>query len=121
LEPNRFQRFVHEATGQFLPIFGQTLFDTAQPASANTALPVPADYVLGPGDEVMLKVWGPIDFDANLTVDRNGQVTLPRAGVVTLAGVAVRDLDRTLHTHLAKVFSNFSSNASMGRLRGIQV
>ena len=61
--------------------------------AANSALPAPADYLLGPGDEVLLQVWGPVDFNSNLTIDRNGQVNLPKVGVVTLAGVAVRDLD----------------------------
>jgi protein involved in polysaccharide export with SLBB domain len=119
--PTQFQRFVQETTGRLLPTYGRELFDTPQAYAADASLPVPADYVLGPGDEVQLQVWGPIDFNANLTVDRNGQVTLPKAGVISLAGVAVRDLDKTLRNHLAKVFTNFQLTANMGRLRGIQV
>ena len=119
--PTQFQRFVQETTGRLLPTYGRELFETPQAYAADASLPVPADYVLGPGDEVQLQVWGPIDFNANLTVDRNGQVTLPKAGVISLAGVAVRDLDKTLRNHLAKVFTNFQLTANMGRLRGIQV
>ena len=119
--PSQFQRFVQETTGRLLPMYGRDLFDSPQAYAADSALPAPDDYLLGPGDEVQLKVWGPVDFNSSLTIDRNGQVNLPKVGVVTLAGVAVRDLDKTLQAHLGKVFSNFSASATLGRLRGIQV
>ena len=119
--PGQFQRFVQETTGRLLPVYGADLFDNPQAYAADSNLPAPADYVLGPGDEVRLEVWGPLDFSSNLTIDRNGQVTLPKVGVVTLAGVAVRDLEKTLRSQLGKVFANFNANASLGRLRGIQV
>ena len=121
LPPSQFQKFVQESTGRLLPMFGRDLFSSPQTYTANSSLPAPADYLLGPGDEVRLQVWGPIDFNTSLIIDRNGQVNLPKAGVVTLAGVPVRDLDKTLRGHLGKVFTNFSANASLGRLRGIQV
>jgi len=102
-------------------MYGRDLFDTPQAYAADSALPAPADYLLGAGDEVRLQVWGPLDFTTSLVIDRNGQVNIPKVGVVTLAGVAVRDLEKTLQSHLGKVFTNFSANASLGRLRGIQV
>ena len=119
--PNQFQAFVQEATGRLLPMYGSELFNTPQAYAADSALPAPADYVLGAGDEVRLQVWGPLDFSTSLVIDRNGQVNIPKVGVITLAGVAVRDLEKTLHSQLGKVFTNFSANASLGRLRGIQV
>lgn len=119
--PSQFQRFVQETTGRLLPIYGRDLFETPQAYTADSALPAPDNYLLGPGDEVLLKVWGPVDFSTSLTIDRNGQVNLPKVGVVTLAGVAVRDLDKTLQGHLGKVFTNFSASTTLGRLRGIQV
>ncbi len=120
-QTSQFQRFVQESTGRILPVYGQALFNSPQAYAADNALPTPLDYVLGPGDEVRLQVLGPIEFNANLTINRNGQVNLPKVGLVTLAGTAVRDLDQTLQTQLGKVFTNFTANATMGRLRGIQV
>ena len=121
VQPNQFQRFVQETTGRLLPVYGSELFDAPQTYAADAALPAPDNYLLGAGDEVRLQVWGPVDFNTSLTIDRNGQVNLPKVGVVTLAGVAVRDLDKTLRAQLGKVFTNFSASASLGRLRGIQV
>jgi len=119
--PNQFQRFVAETTGRLLPVFGRDLFDSPQAYAANTNVPAPDNFILGPGDEVRLQVSGPQDFSTNLVLDRNGQVNLPKVGPVTLAGVAVRDLEQTLTSHLGKVFTNFKASASLGRLRGIQV
>ena len=121
LEQSQFQRFVLESTGRLLPLHGGVLFETPQAYNADSALPPPENYVIGPGDEVRLQVWGPVDFSTSVVIDRNGQISLPKVGVVNLTGVSVRDLDKTLHTHLSKVFTNFQSSATMGRLRGIQV
>jgi protein involved in polysaccharide export with SLBB domain len=119
--PNQFQRFVQQSTGRLLPVFGADLFDSPQAYSANSAAPAPDNYVLGPGDEVQLQVTGPQDFGSLLVLDRNGQVNLPKVGAITLAGVAVRDLEKTLASQLGKVFTNIKVNAAVGRLRGIQV
>jgi len=119
--PNQFQRFVQETTGRALPVYGRDLFDSPQSYAANTAVPAPDNYILGSGDEVQLQVSGPQDFSTALVLDRNGQVNLPKIGPVTLAGVSVRDLEKTLTSHIGKVFTNFKASATLGRLRGIQV
>lgn len=120
-QPTQFQRFVQEATGRLLPHFGSQLFDSPEGYSPDPGLSVPANYILGPGDEVQLRVWGSVDFAGMLVLDRNGQVQIPKVGVVPLAGVSVRDLEPALRAQLAKVFTNFELNANLGRLRGIQV
>ena len=119
--PSQFQRFVQEATGKLLPHFGSQLFNAPQNYVPDSGLPVPANYVLGPGDEIRLQVWGAVDFNATLVLDRNGQVLVPKVGVVPLSGVMVRDLEPVLRASLSKTFTNFSLNANLGRLRSIQI
>lgn len=119
--PSQFQRFVQEATGRLLPVYGSELFELPQGYVPDTALPTPADYILGPGDEVRVQVWGALDYSSSHTIDRNGQITLPKVGVFTLAGVPVRDLESVLRNQIGKVFTNFKVNANLGRLRSIQI
>ena len=119
--PNQFQLFVQEATGKLLPHFGAALFDAPQSYVPDAGLAAPASYILGPGDEIRLQVWGSVDISLALVLDRNGQVQIPRVGVVSLAGVTVGELAPTLKAQLAKVITNFNLNANLGRLRSIQV
>jgi protein involved in polysaccharide export with SLBB domain len=119
--PSQFQRFVQKSTGRLLPVFGSELFEGAPGYTADAALPAPADYILGPGDEVRLQVWGAVDLGGSFTIDRNGQVSVPRVGTFPLAGVAVRDLEGVLRVQVGKLLNNFGLSASLGRLRSMQV
>ncbi|WP_293663224.1 polysaccharide biosynthesis/export family protein, partial [Rhodoferax sp. OV413] len=119
--PSQFQKFVQEATGALLPNFGSQLFDAPQNYVPDAGLAAPSNYVLGPGDEVRIQVWGATDFSAGLTLDRDGKISLPKVGVLTLAGVSVANLEQVLKGHLSKVFTNFGLNASLGKLRSVQV
>ncbi|WP_291015180.1 polysaccharide biosynthesis/export family protein, partial [Hydrogenophaga sp.] len=118
---NQFQLFVQEATGRKLGFYGSDLFDASQTYSPDAALPPPADYAVGPGDEVRVQIWGAVDYSGSHTLDRNGQITLPKVGVIPLAGVPVRNLEAVLRSQIAKVFTNFQVNANLGRLRSIQI
>lgn len=119
--PSQFQRFVQESTGKLLPHFGASLFNNPQAYAVDAAAPAPAEYVLGPGDEVRVQIWGSVDYAGSQTLDRNGQISLPKIGVLNLNGVQVKDLETTLRKHVATVFNNVSLNASLGKLRGITV
>jgi protein involved in polysaccharide export with SLBB domain len=119
--PSQFQRFVQESSGKLLPHFGASLFENPMAYAADTATPAPGEYVLGPGDEVRIQIWGPIDFAGNQTLDRNGQISLPKIGAINLNGVHVKDLEAALRKQVATVFTNVSVNASLGKLRGITV
>ena len=119
--PSQFQRFVLEGTGLLLPHFGASLFENPGAYAADSASPAPSEYVLGPGDEVRIQIWGTVDFVGNQTLDRNGQINLPKIGAITLGGVQVKDLEAVLKKQVATVFNNFSLNAALGKLRGITV
>ena len=119
--PSQFQRFVQEGTGKLLPNFGSELFENPLAYTADSAAAAPADYTLGAGDEVRVQIWGSVDYAGTHTLDRNGQISLPKIGTIALAGTQVKDLESTLRKHVATVFNNFSLNANLGRLRGITV
>lgn len=119
--PNQFQRFVKDATGQDLEVFGSNLFTTPNTYTPVTNIAPPDNYTLGAGDEVQLQVWGAIDQNLRLTVDRSGKVQIPRVGAVSLAGVSAGQLSGVLKSHMTKVFTNIEVSATVSRLRSIQV
>lgn len=120
LATTQFQKFVQDSTGKALSLYGYNLFDSGR-FPAVTDVPAPANYVLGVGDEVDLKIWGVVDIALRLPVDRNGQITVPKVGPVTVAGVQADQLEKHLRTQIGRVFSNFELSATLGRLRTVQV
>jgi len=121
-KPSEFQKFVETATGRLLPVFGSNFF--ADPLAVQEPLdnvPVSADYVVGPGDELIIRAWGSIDADMRATVDRNGQINLPKVGSFNVAGVRASDIERHLRAQIGRVYTNFNLNVTLGHLRGLKV
>lgn len=119
--PSQFQIYIKQSTGRDLPIYGQSLFARPQAYQVDATAPTPGDYILGPGDEISVQVWGGVNFDGSLTVDRNGQVTIPRVGVVNLAGVKASGVSAAIRSQIAQTYTNFELSTNVGRLKGIQV
>jgi protein involved in polysaccharide export with SLBB domain len=119
--PSQFQRFVQESTGKLLPLFGASLFENPSAYATDNAAPAPSEYVLGPGDQVRLHIWGAVEYVGVQTLDRGGQISLPKVGAVNLNGIKLQDLEPTLRKQIATVFTNVNVSASLGKLRGITV
>lgn len=82
---------------------------------------IPHDYAINVGDEVLLTLWGSVDADLRLTVDRSGRITIPRVGPVLVAGVRYADLNATIDQRVGQVFRNYKISTSLGRLRSIRI
>lgn len=120
LQKTEFQTFAEETTGQRLPLHGYNLFEGGL-FTPTQNVPVPGDYVLGAGDEVQLRVWGSIDADLRLVIDRNGQVSVPKAGTFTLSGIKASELNAVMRAQISRYFNNFQVAATLGQLRSLPV
>jgi protein involved in polysaccharide export with SLBB domain len=121
-QPGEFEKFVSASVGKPLPIYGHGLFNgVPNTFSPLDNIPVTADYMVGPGDELLVRGWGQVDFDMSVTVDRNGAIYLPRVGNVNVAGIRYNALTGHLKNEIGKVFRNFELNVTLGKLRSIQV
>lgn len=119
---SEFEQFAEDATGRRLPVFGRQLFDEVPTTFAPVEnVPVPADYVVGPGDQLLIRAWGKIELDSKVAVDRNGQITLPRVGTLTVAGLRYAQLEGYLHSAIGAMFKDFQLNVTLGQLRSIQI
>ena len=120
--PTEFQQLVEISTGQQLPIFGSSLFREPPSTFAPVDnIPVTPDYIIGPGDELRLQVWGQVNNQGSYTVDRTGAISIPQLGTVHVAGIRFADLTSFLRAQLGRVFRNFDLNVNLGQLRSIQV
>jgi protein involved in polysaccharide export with SLBB domain len=117
-----FQKFVAATTGQILPVYGANLFRNVPTTFAPSNLtPVTSDYVVGPDDELRIRIWGQINYSGNLRVDRSGDIYLPEAGAVHVAGLEASALDQHLRSAVGRVYRNFDLSVDLGRIRAMQV
>ena len=117
-----FQQMVSQTTGRQLPIFGASLFRNVPSTFAPVDdAPVTPDYVIGPGDELRLQVWGQVNENGSFIVDRTGAIQVPQLGTVHVAGVRFSELTAFLRSQFERVYRNFELNVNMGQLRSIQV
>ncbi len=120
--PTEFQQMIANSIGKTLPIFGAKLF--RQPPSTFAPLnmvPVTPEYVIGPGDQLLIQVWGQVTLNSRFTVDRSGSIYIPQVGTLHVAGLPFAQLQTYLKAQMGRVFRNFDLNVNLGQLRSIQV
>jgi polysaccharide biosynthesis/export protein len=102
--------------------FGYNLFEKSASAFAPSgSVPVGPDYVIGPGDEIRVTIWGKVEGTWNTVVDRDGNISLPKLGTLGVAGLSFKQLKELLNKEFSQYYSGFEMNVSMGVLRTIRV
>jgi polysaccharide export outer membrane protein len=83
-------------------------------------IPVPLKYIIGPGDEIKLLLWGRINAQYNLMVDREGKITIPQIGPLFVAGMTIEDMTKQITTQ-SEQFVGTHAHISMGSLKTIPI
>ncbi|GAB3215010.1 SLBB domain-containing protein [Pseudaeromonas pectinilytica] len=102
--------------------FGYNVF-AAQPTSLTplSDIPVPDDYVVGPGDELRVQMYGKENASYKLKVNRDGSVEFPKLGPISVAGLTFQQVSDTLQSRIAEQFIGVESAISFGALRTMQI
>jgi protein involved in polysaccharide export with SLBB domain len=122
--PGEFERYVQQLPDAAkVRRFGDNLVtDDAIASATQDPLPsVPGDYIIRPGDEIALTIWGTVDADLQLTVDRAGRISVPRVGAINVAGLRNADLADAISRRVGQTFKNFQLTATLGQVRAIRV
>ena len=103
--------------------FGSEVFDngTRDPELIPMDLPAGPDYVVGPGDGLAINLWGSVSRRVNMTVDREGRVSLPEVGPVEVSGKSLADVQQNIQQVLRTQYRDESVDVSLARLRTIRV
>lgn len=111
-----------EPQGEKLKLFGYDIFqygaDTFTPA---TDIPIPADYILGPGDNLTIQLYGKENQTYTLPLDRQGQIQFPNIGPVTLAGLTFQQATAKIDSIVSEQMIGVKASTTMGALRTIRV
>lgn len=102
--------------------FGYDLFASDPTTFAPvTDVPVPPEYVLGPGDEIKVQLFGSDNRELALTVDRQGSVSFPQIGPISVAGLSFAQAKALLAEQIKQKMIGVSASITMGQLRSIRV
>lgn len=104
--------------------FGYDLFDSSTATASfapPTNLPVPADYILGPGDTIRVQLFGKVSEQHSLQVNNEGVIEVPDLGPMNAAGLSYNEFKQQLTQRYSEQVIGVTPNISMGELRTIQV
>jgi len=102
--------------------FGYDLFAGAPTTFAPaTDVPVTSDYVIGPGDEIRVQLYGKTSLSVDVIVDREGTVPFPELGPIAVVGLTFREMKDLIAREVGNRMIGVEASVSMGRLRSIRV
>jgi protein involved in polysaccharide export with SLBB domain len=102
--------------------FGYDLFNEAPSTfSPVTDVPVPADYIVGPGDQLSVQLFGSQNRTLQLTVNRDGTVSFPELGPINVSGLTFNAARQSIESRVAQQMIGVRANVSMGETRAIRV
>jgi protein involved in polysaccharide export with SLBB domain len=108
-------------------IFGSDLFDNPTlNFEPNLKLATPLNYILGPGDELQVSVFGIQEFSASIPVSVEGKVSIQNVGQISVSGMTIEAATQKIRGAIARVYSTVSSgqsqvSVSLSRIRTIKV
>jgi len=108
--------------------FGYDFFTARRDLTIWGNLPVPVDYLLGPGDEIIIALWGETQIRSTHTINREGEVFIDKVGQVNLTGLRLNEAKEVLQKRLELVYSTLKGpkattffDLSLGQLKSINV
>ena len=108
-------------------VFGSELFDNPElNFEPNLKLATPVNYILGPGDELQISVYGVQEFSASVPVTMEGKVTIQYVGQISVSGMTIEAATQKIRGALSRVYSTVASGqsqvgVSLSRIRTIKV
>ena len=116
-----YAQFPNDAKG--LTRFGSEIFrpDVVGLSQFPMDLPAGLEYVLGPGDNLTLDMWGGVSQKLMRTVDREGRVSLPEAGPVMVAGLSLVQARKLIEAKLEPQFHNANVDVAVTRVRTVRI
>ena len=108
--------------------FGYNFFTKRDTVSFWENFPIPADYILGPGDEIVISLWGETQISNNYTILKDGKIYDDKVGLLYLSGKTVEQAKQYLKNKFGTIYSTLSNNKpstfidiSIGNLKSINV
>jgi protein involved in polysaccharide export with SLBB domain len=120
-------KFMEDSTETF-PFIGYEIFTQRDTIAFWQNLPIPHNYSLGPGDEVIISLWGETESYSSNIINRDGQIFLQNVGTLNLAGKTVDDAKEYIISKYSRVYSTLIGDKpksfldiTLGELKSVNV
>ncbi|MBE7401519.1 SLBB domain-containing protein [Bacteroides fragilis] len=113
--------------GRQVAVFGRNIFtDRNLSFEPNLNIPTPENYVLGPGDELIIDVWGTSENTVREVMSPEGTIHVAGIGPIFLAGMNIQEAERNLRREFSKIYTAISGKSvhiklSLGGIRTIMI
>ena len=113
--------------GKQVAVFGRNIFtDRNLSFEPNLDIPTPENYVLGPGDELIIDVWGTSENTVREIISPEGTIHVAGIGPIFLDGMSIQDAERSLRREFSKIYAAISGKSvhiklSLGGIRTIMI
>jgi len=108
--------------GDALEPFGYGLFEDVEASfEPATDMPVPANYIIGPGDTVRVQLFGNQNVQYELQINRDGTLSFPQIGPIAVAGMSFSEMRTALEARIEEQMIGVRASITMGELRSISV
>ena len=103
-------------------VFGRDIFNnSALTFEPNMNIATPQNYVLGPGDQIIIDIYGDTQKSQKLTVSPDGDVTVPGYGPISVSGLSVAGAQSRISSKLGTYYSSSKIKVTVGQTRSILV
>ena len=101
--------------------FGYDIFRSAKAKPSSLAVP-DKNYILGTGDNLLIRVWGTsVDVEYPAVVDREGVINVPKLGPIPVAGVKYGEVESVVKKEAEKYIQGININITLIKLRSLEV
>ena len=121
LPPSRLEQILSARAGMRLQQFGYDQLGSGRPVTVPETGAVQDDYIMGPGDEVVVSLRGQENSDIRTTVDRDGRVILPRLAPIPASGRSFGSFRQDVDALVRRAYVPRTASVSIGRVRQISV
>ncbi len=108
--------------------FGYNFFNTPDRFAIFDNIPIPGDYRLGPGDQLIISIWGATQSRSRHMINRDGDIFIDGVGQVNLAGLDIITTEKILEEKFSEVYSTLKGkrpstflSVSLGQLKSINI
>tara|TARA_B100001250_G_scaffold413454_1_gene447681 strand:+ start:12995 stop:14917 length:1923 start_codon:yes stop_codon:yes gene_type:complete len=120
-------KFLEDSTNK-MPYIGYEFFSRRDSIPFWQNLPISKNYILGPGDEVIISLWGESNSFSNEIINRDGQIFIEKIGVLNLGGKSVNEAKKYIISKFSRVYSTLIGKSpksyidlTLGELKSVNI